>query len=283
MITEREKVQILAELGLTLSQATIYANLAKYKDAPAKSLQIDTNVARQDVYQILSELQELGLVERIIDKPLRFRATPIKNALSILIHRQQSKSSEIQNLALKLFNNSEQFDKARESEVYVPVFEIRNVYRNDPRVKIAMNSTKVKIRLLDKNMNWPVFYSFIDEWRNALKRGVKVEILNGVSAKNQEPKLVRELRKMSFELRYRKNLTTGAIIIFDDREVAIWENPGLTQVAKSAPPKALWSNHRGLIELADNYFQSFWEPRFLYRNYQSKNSLSWAPNVSSQF
>ncbi len=231
-----------------------------------------TNVARQDVYQILSELQELGLVERIIDKPLRFRATPIKNALSILIQRKQNRHSEIQNLTLKLFNNFEKLDKAKESEEYEPVFEIRNVYRNDPRVKIAMNSTKVRIRLLDKNMNWPIFYSFIDEWRNALKRGIKVEILNGASAKKQEPKLAKELRKMSFELRYRKNLTMGAILIFDNREVAIWENPELTQVAKSASPKALWSNHHGLVELADNYFQSFWEPRYLYRNCQSKNS-----------
>jgi DNA-binding MarR family transcriptional regulator len=90
-----EETQTLSNLGLTISQATIYLSLIKFESATVKALCRVSSIARQDIYQALSDLYELGLVERIVDKPLRFRAIPIKNALEILQQHRTIKNSNI--------------------------------------------------------------------------------------------------------------------------------------------------------------------------------------------
>jgi len=47
----------------------------------AASLFEVSGVARQDVYRVLLELQKLGIVEKIIATPNRFRALPPMAAL----------------------------------------------------------------------------------------------------------------------------------------------------------------------------------------------------------
>jgi sugar-specific transcriptional regulator TrmB len=201
------------------------------------------------------------LVERILAKPLKFRATSIKNAIEVLSGHQESKNSELRDKAMMLFDHSEQWEKTQESNLNEPSFELRNLYRNDPRVKAAIRDAKDRIRLLDKNMHWPVFYSFIDEWTYALKkRGVKIEVLIEFATNRQiKPNFLDDLKKIDIQIKYVKILPAGAILIFDDKEVVIWEGAKPRQVAKSAPVKALWSNHHGLIELASNYFESYWK------------------------
>jgi sugar-specific transcriptional regulator TrmB len=131
-----EETQILSGLGLTKSQATIYLSLVKFESATAKTLCKESSIARQDIYQALSDLHELGLIERILDKPLRFRASPIKNALAILQHHRSIKNSNIDSRAMELFKDSKYWNrqKTAQSESF---FELRTVYRDYPRVKEA--------------------------------------------------------------------------------------------------------------------------------------------------
>jgi sugar-specific transcriptional regulator TrmB len=221
-----------------------------------------TKISRQDVYQVLCRLEELGLVSRILGRPLKFRAIPSKDAVSILDRIREDKHSELRNRALMLFDRFDKQERTQGSVLPEPSFELRNICLSDPHVKAAMGRAKVKIRLLDENMHWPVFYSFIQDWTGALKRGVKIGVLNEFSTKIQEPEFLDVLKKSnSFEIRYGKNLASGAILIFDDEEMAVWEGSKPGQVAKSESPplKALWTNHNGLIDLATAYFDSSWE------------------------
>jgi sugar-specific transcriptional regulator TrmB len=259
---DEDEVEILSAMGLTNSEATVYLTLAKFRDSTAKELYKATKISRQDVYQVLWKLEEIGLVSRILGKPLKFRATPTKAAISILDRIREDKQSELRNRALILSDLFDKREKIQGSVLPEISFELRNICLSDPHVKAAMGCAKVKIRLLDENMNWPVFYSFIEDWIWALERGVKIEVLNEFSAEIQEPEFVDALKKSkSFEIRYGKNLASGAVLIFDDKEMAIWENSKTKQIAKSESPpvKALWTNHHGLIELTTVYFDSTWE------------------------
>jgi sugar-specific transcriptional regulator TrmB len=258
-LSDREWIRILTELGLTSSQATLYLTLTRYIDTTARDLHKATDIARQDVYQILFELEELGLVERILTRPLRFKATSTRNAFTILSRLQESKNSELRKKALTLFERPEKREE-QEPIPYEPFFELRNLYLDDPRVEAAICNAKVKIRLLDKNMHWPVFHSFIDEWTHALEKGIKVEVLNEFDTSRQiKPKFMDDLRGTDFQIKYAKILPAGACLIFDNKEVATWESIEPKQHGESAPPKALWSNHHGLIEIATNYFDLFWK------------------------
>jgi sugar-specific transcriptional regulator TrmB len=85
MQIHEEYVKVLAKLGLTHNQAKVYVALLSLKNATARSAQKLSNVARQDVYQVLSELGEKGLIEKILAKPEKFRPIPVNEAISILV------------------------------------------------------------------------------------------------------------------------------------------------------------------------------------------------------
>jgi sugar-specific transcriptional regulator TrmB len=89
------KHQVLIDLGLTLTQARVY--LALVESGPLKIATISkaANVARPDVYSTLSKLHQLGLVEKIIKKPLTYNAVPMREGLSLLLEAKTSQYEKV--------------------------------------------------------------------------------------------------------------------------------------------------------------------------------------------
>ncbi|MCW4010710.1 MAG: hypothetical protein NWF05_08835 [Candidatus Bathyarchaeota archaeon] len=248
----KEEIQILVDLGLTVSQATVYLSLVRFESASARTLSMVSSVARQDVYQILSALEELGLVERILAKPLKFRATHIKNALTVLQQRVSVRTSDLNKRAITLFSQSKYWDIPSKGS-FESFFEVRNAYRDDPSVKEALAKARNTVRLLGSNFRWPVWFSFMDETISASQRGVKVQILMSAHQKALPP----SINDVNIETRFSKNIRGANVVIFDRNKVTMWENSDAEQTAH-LPVKALWSNHPGLIELFIDYFELKW-------------------------
>jgi len=107
MLIPEESVEILVELGLTHTEAKVYTALLCLKTATARNIHETTNVARQDVYQILSDLEEKGLIEKVIAKPAKFQPIPAKYAISILTQKRNEQSRQLQNKAIQHFRKFE--------------------------------------------------------------------------------------------------------------------------------------------------------------------------------
>ena len=88
-------IRTLTQLELTSAQAKVYLTLATLEKATAKEISNHSNVAREEVYRLLTELQKKGLIERIIASPTQFKATPIEEGLSILIRRKEKEIAGI--------------------------------------------------------------------------------------------------------------------------------------------------------------------------------------------
>jgi sugar-specific transcriptional regulator TrmB len=249
-----EETQTLSNLGLTISQATIYLSLIKFESATVKALCRVSSIARQDIYQALSDLYELGLVERIVDKPLRFRAIPIKNALEILQQHRTIKNSNLDSRARTLFKHSKYWNKQNVLQIE-PFFELRTTYRNDPRVKEAYTKAKDNIRLLGGKLKLPIFYSFLEDAVNASKRGVKLQIL---LSSDQQIQLHPFLKGLTVEVRFTDLLEGANVILFDNKQMVVWENLNQEQV-NHPQVKALWTNHHGSIVLAIDHFEMRWK------------------------
>ena len=67
-------IQALNKLGLTTNQGKLYLTLLRTGKTSGSILSKETKLARQEVYRLLNELQEKGLVEKIISAPLEFQA-----------------------------------------------------------------------------------------------------------------------------------------------------------------------------------------------------------------
>ena len=97
MLVQDETIHTLMELGLTGLQSKVYLTLAAMEKANGKTLWKSSGVARQDVYRILDELQNKGLIEKILATPMQYKAIPLQEGLSILLKRKakQYKETEI--------------------------------------------------------------------------------------------------------------------------------------------------------------------------------------------
>ena len=85
----------MIKLGLTHRQAMVYLWLVKSETSTIKTISKGTKIARQHIYKIISALNELGLVEKILATPTKFKATPIEIGISILM---ENKNKEYTNL-----------------------------------------------------------------------------------------------------------------------------------------------------------------------------------------
>jgi len=92
----QHKILTLTRLGLTSNQAKVYLALFRSGLSNAKGISENSGVARSDVYRVMAALEKLGLVEKIISQPCKFRAISIHDAFDILMERRKKVTSELQ-------------------------------------------------------------------------------------------------------------------------------------------------------------------------------------------
>ncbi|MCW4019121.1 MAG: hypothetical protein NWF00_10680 [Candidatus Bathyarchaeota archaeon] len=89
-----EAIQTLVNLGLTVLQAKVYLALVTVGTTTGRITAKAANVASQDVYRVLTELQEKGLAEKIIAKPNKYKPTPVQNGISALLKQKIKEYNE---------------------------------------------------------------------------------------------------------------------------------------------------------------------------------------------
>lgn len=107
MFLNDELIVTLKELGLTLSQAKVYAVAAKLGKAKAKDLWQESGVGRQELYRILNELSELGLVEREISTPTQFISLPLSKGSLVLLSYKRKEVRELETKTKRVMEKTE--------------------------------------------------------------------------------------------------------------------------------------------------------------------------------
>lgn len=91
-----ERLAILQECGLTDGQARVYLALLEYPSGTASSLAKVAQLPRNRLYEILEELNGLGLVEIILEEPRRYRGKPIGEFLTRCTNELRGKIERIE-------------------------------------------------------------------------------------------------------------------------------------------------------------------------------------------
>jgi len=258
LAVQDEDVQTLTRLGLTALQAKIYLALLKLEKATGRTLSQHSKVARQEAYRLLAELQEKGLVEKILGVPTEFKPIPIEDCLFILIERKKSEISEIQKKATELLQNLKEKNSknARQEEesqfILVPrkgnyFQKIRKVFENSQTSIDAITTSR---RFLS------IMFIFGQDVEKALKRGVKMRILTEKPEdENSLPENVKALKQNPlYRVRYLPTPPLAPLLIIDKKEVTIVTS---ARAGLNESP-TLWSNNPSLIAVFRGYFETAW-------------------------
>jgi sugar-specific transcriptional regulator TrmB len=259
---EEEYIRTLVNLGPSFLQAKTYLNLVRLEKADVRSISKAANISRQDIYRIMPTLEKWGLAEKILAKPTKYRATPIKEALSILLQNRKKENVELQkktNLLLKNFHlDSQKIVLQEEDSQFQITSELTRLLKMlEKLTQKAQTSIDIAIPL---ECVEPHLFRNLQYFKKAIRRDVKIRLVTQKAEGELKPRVPQVLTENPlFELKYVPNhalfytysCASFRMHIFDKKEVTLC-------VSEKNPVPCLWSNNPNTLRLAINYFDVLW-------------------------
>ena len=88
------EIKSINYFGLSSNLAKVFISISGTRFLTAKEIQKIAGVPRQEIYAILTSLEELGLVEKTVGRPIRFKGVPIKQGLTFLIKKKENETKK---------------------------------------------------------------------------------------------------------------------------------------------------------------------------------------------
>ncbi len=223
----------------------------------AKNLVRISKVSRQDVYRVLNELFEIGLIEKRLTAPTEYKAISIENCLALLLERRTKKTDEIRKKAKETFKNlRERTTKIQSEEMSHLVLVPENepiLFKANDLIKGARESV-VFISQSRKVLTWLLNHPTL--LNETLDTNVKLRFVTdhpeNTDALKQIMKMLTE-RPFS-EIRFLSSPPHVSFGVFDNKKLIL----ELSATSEYLESKAIISDNSGLIELALNYFENKW-------------------------
>lgn len=257
MKTQEDAVNTLEELGLTMVQAKTYLAIIENNVSTIKEIASTSKVARTDLYRSIRELEEKGLVERVLSKPNRFIAIPIGECIDSLYRRIVERNRELQKKIAKLRNDCKNNENKSFTEAMASKYILVPKSRAIKRIGKAIDATNEYIEVVSSWIRFSTaIFSLAHELKDAWSRGVECRFVvekpeseealpNGLGACRKNPHC---------RIRFIPCSPTTVVSIYDGKEVMVIENP----VAPLKESSVLWSNNRSLISMIHDFFEIVW-------------------------
>jgi sugar-specific transcriptional regulator TrmB len=255
-LTFSEDVKLLARLGLTELQAQVYLTLTKMGKATLRDLSAATQTDRANVYRVITRLQELNLIEKLLATPTVFRALPLADGIKMLLEQKDQEHSEIKaqtEALLSRYRNVSQDVVVDEVSEFILVPDGRLTKR---KVAEMVNSNSKTHDIL---IYWSDFKfqanAVASMWTKVLLRGVKVRVIVYLEQKEMLPQLILSLRRYpNFEVKQASAPPKVTLSIIDSRVTLMSVTPSISPGRKPG----LYVNNHGVVGLVQDYFELAW-------------------------
>lgn len=249
-----EEIQVLVDLGLTFRQAKVYLTLVWLGESTAKTLSKYSHVHRQDIYRILSSLENMGLIVKGLTTPTRWNASPIGDGLSILVEQKNNELLNLHKKTLTLFNSLREKDKENVQEA-TPFFVTANKESLVRQAKKEFEANQLSNDGITTMKHFNYSIQFDESIKKALKRGVK---FRRVLIKPENEKLSLKIdgiykNNPNFQIKYVSSPPLATLAIFDNSVVVI----STSSINPHSMP-FIWSRNPTFIETIRNYFELLW-------------------------
>jgi len=258
-----ESAESLSNFGLTLNQAKVYLTLAKLGLASVSQVSKVSKVRREDVYRILPKLEGLGLIEKVLGTPTKMRATPVEEALSILIKREQDRVSVLKSKTDTFLTNFKAYNVKtilKEEEIHFALVSQRDhiINRGLTMIKDAQREIDI-ITSRDKLIR--VLLDYAEPLKKAMRKGVKVCVISEAPEHEDSIRKVIENSKLedfkspkgSLNLKYTEQPLSHFIIV-DHKQALI----STSTEAPFAENSCLWTDDNNLVGHLQKEFEEVW-------------------------
>ena len=271
MLPSEKNVEILTDFGLTGNQAKVYLAAARLRLASIGQISKVSKVRREDVYRILPKLEKMGLVERLLGKPTKIRATPAEEALSILIkHEEDTARKRVGALKTKTKTFLKNFAPAprletEETTGFTLLAKRENIMS---KTMAMMKKAERNIDLVcSRNKLMQLVHELSEQINEAAKKEVRIRIVSEMPEHDDHiPRIIEEQTSpgISLALRY-TDLHSGHYIIVDFKEALI----ATTTSGNLAENPLLWTNSDSLVGVFQKDFENLWHNAVSWKNIET--------------
>ncbi|MGD6935253.1 MAG: TrmB family transcriptional regulator [Candidatus Bathyarchaeia archaeon] len=258
MESEPTEVQTLTDLGLTLVQARVYLALVRYGTSKIASLSKASDVARPDVYRTLNKLYELGLVEKIVENPVQFKALTIEEGIKFLLLKKQAEYERLKSETDALLSSFKK-RKMLQSETANQFVLIPQKEAIVNRIRQAIDNSQKSVSVV---ISWKRFVHgvgniFLESAQKAAERKINYRFIVEKAPSKEVNEAGNRLWNIypTFQARFLSQMPKTVFGLYDDKELFVVVDP---KMDISASP-ALWTNNAGLVGLAHDYFEMLWQ------------------------
>jgi len=254
---QEEGIEILRYLGLSWCQARVYLALVSSGTSTVKTLSKTSNMAREQVYQALPKMLDHGLLEKIVDRPSKFKAIPLQDCISILMASRKNRTCELEAKTKELVNNFKEIWRPilSSESIFVLITKRKRVLKKIQNF-ITTSQTELKVITLWSRASY-AFLTYHELFRKALDNGTSIRFIIGNVPDILGPHLgpMMDLRKNpNFKVRFLKSRVKSIVAIKDNYEALL-----ITVVSQELnAASALCSTNFSFVEVVSNYFENMW-------------------------
>lgn len=276
-ITWQEDAKTLSGFGLTSNQAKVYISAVQLGLASASGISRASKVRREQVYRILPTLEKAGLVERVLGRPTRFRATPLEETLSLLVKREEERAySRISSLKdkkeefLKRFRETSRrirFDEEEENQFVLTSEKDVTISRLDSMIRKA----KSNIDIVESRQKLSQLTFFCAKsFGKADNEGIRIRIITELPDEEDTipVDIENHIPRNCFELRYVDSLPSHFIVV-DNNEAIVTTSTTEPNLGESP---YLWTDNSSLVSLIQRDFEDLFHASAKWNTIQHSSS-----------
>ncbi|MEM2464443.1 MAG: helix-turn-helix domain-containing protein [Candidatus Bathyarchaeia archaeon] len=263
-------IDMLQSFGLTRIQAQILLYLIKMGDSSVSALSNALKTNRMNIYRNLKKMQNMGLVNVIPGKPMKFSVVPPTAAFDVLLSAARNKVLEMESKYTKILEEISRLSSGQQEYTIETRFRIhcgrRNVYgvmmhmlENSEREVCLLTTPADLIRML--------FYGFGDVLKKLSEKGVKIKILTNITDK----KIATELKDyMKYAMLRHSDIDVRTRFLTVDEKVAFSSlTTDDTMGLESESDSGFWTDSPHYVQSIRAFFEVAW------RGAQDASTVLW--------
>ncbi|PNX52894.1 MAG: hypothetical protein BV458_07250 [Thermoplasmata archaeon M9B2D] len=254
---------ILSEFGLTENQAKVFIATTRLGTPTVSEVAEASEVRREEVYRLLPELEKIGLIERLLGKPIRLRTPNPQASISLLVQLEKERakdriadlSSKSQELLQYLGHHAVEIPSDEEFVSDFSLIQEKESVRTIIYDMISKSTQQLDILFSRADLIW-LLSTQGEVLQNAVERGIKIRIISEPSAgRDRIPKILHRRFPSEIEMPMKYLLNPTAFYLVADQSQTLLITSGVNHLPLS---NCLWTNNDSLVTLTCRNFEDHW-------------------------
>lgn len=248
----------LIDFGFTKEEAEVYVFLSSMGPSPARVVSRRFDINRMRAYRTLKSLEDKGLVERIIGRPMRFVANPLKESLSKYIDGFRERLTELETREEAIIEDWTRISDATSEQPEEPRFRIFEGRQQIYELMINMcerASGEICIVTTKRDLHRLALMGIDERLRTVSNEGIRVRVLTQVEGPD-----FAEMEYFSdfAEIRHVPLPDPVRFVTIDDRETLTTTSMEDTMSLTTHDDAGLWTNAPSYNSAMKIFFDALW-------------------------